>query len=115
MRTLHQPDKILSNKGDDHVKNDNQRAIPILVAAYALAGAMCTPLMAEVPTPSAKPNIILFLVDDMGVMDTSVPFLTDEDGKTVVHDLNTYYRTPAMQRLAAQGMSFTRFYANSVC
>jgi arylsulfatase A-like enzyme len=115
MRTLHQPDKILSNKGDDHVKNDNQRAIPILVAAYALAGAMCTPLMAEVPTPSAKPNIILFLVDDMGVMDTSVPFLTDEEGKAVTHDLNTYYRTPAMQRLADQGMSFTRFYANSVC
>ena len=24
-----------------------------------------------------RPNIILFLVDDMGVMDTSVPFLAD--------------------------------------
>ena len=24
-----------------------------------------------------KPNIIVFLVDDMGVMDTSVPFITD--------------------------------------
>jgi arylsulfatase A-like enzyme len=62
-----------------------------------------------------QPNIILFLVDDMGVMDTSVPFLTDEDGKPVAHDLNRHYRTPAMERLAAQGMSFTRFYANSVC
>ena len=28
-----------------------------------------------------KPNIIIFLVDDMGVMDTSVPFLTDADGE----------------------------------
>ena len=27
-----------------------------------------------------RPNIILFLVDDMGVMDTSVPFLTDAEG-----------------------------------
>ena len=27
-----------------------------------------------------KPNIIVFLVDDMGVMDTSVPFLTDAQG-----------------------------------
>ena len=30
-----------------------------------------------------RPNIIVFLVDDMGLMDTSVPFLTDEDGNRV--------------------------------
>ena len=30
-----------------------------------------------------RPNIIVFLVDDMGLMDTSVPFLT-EDRKSVV-------------------------------
>ena len=28
------------------------------------------------------PNIVVFLVDDMGVMDTSVPFLTDDKGTT---------------------------------
>jgi hypothetical protein len=28
----------------------------------------------------ARPNVVIFLVDDMGVMDTSVPFLTDEHG-----------------------------------
>ncbi|MDB4331874.1 hypothetical protein OAA27_02270 [bacterium] len=28
-----------------------------------------------------QPNIMVFLVDDMGVMDTSVPFLTDETGR----------------------------------
>ena len=28
-----------------------------------------------------KPNIIVFLVDDMGLMDTSVPMLVDENGK----------------------------------
>ena len=27
-----------------------------------------------------RPNIILFLVDDMGVMDTSLPFMTDDEG-----------------------------------
>lgn len=27
-----------------------------------------------------RPNIIVFLVDDMGLMDTSVPFLTDGSG-----------------------------------
>ena len=29
---------------------------------------------------SIKPNIILFLVDDMGLMDTSVPFVVDAKG-----------------------------------
>ena len=28
-----------------------------------------------------RPNIIVFLVDDMGLMDTSVPFIVDENGQ----------------------------------
>ena len=36
----------------------------------------------------------------MGVMDTSVPFLTDENGKPKRYPLNAYYRTPGMERLA---------------
>ena len=35
-----------------------------------------------------RPNIVLFLVDDMGLMDTSVPFLTDANGKPVRYPLN---------------------------
>ncbi|CAA6677863.1 MULTISPECIES: sulfatase [unclassified Lentimonas] len=62
-----------------------------------------------------KPNIIVFLVDDMGVMDTSVPFLTDDAGDPVVYPLNEWYRTPSMARLAAQGTRFSTFYAQSVC
>ena len=31
-----------------------------------------------------KPNIIVFLVDDMGLMDTSVPFLTNDAGEAGV-------------------------------
>ena len=61
-----------------------------------------------------RPNIILFLVDDMGVMDTSVPFLTDKDGQVETHPLNQWYRTPNMERLAAQGIRFSTFYAQSV-
>ena len=62
-----------------------------------------------------KPNIVLFLVDDMGAMDTSLPFLTDEKGTPVKHPLNRFYRTPNMERLAAQGSRFSQFYAQSVC
>ncbi len=62
-----------------------------------------------------KPNIVVFLVDDMGVMDTSVPFLTDEKGNAERFPLNDFYRTPSMERLAAQGIRFSQFYAMSVC
>lgn len=66
-------------------------------------------------TAAPRPNIVVFLVDDMGVMDTSVPFLTDERGKPKRYPLNDYYRTPSMQRLAATGIRFNNFYAMSVC
>lgn len=56
-----------------------------------------------------RPNIIVFLVDDMGWQDTSVPFWI----KTTVH--NQRYRTPGMERLAREGMKFTNAYATPVC
>ena len=62
-----------------------------------------------------QPNIVLFLVDDMGPMDTSVPFMLNEQGQPQRYPLNDYYRTPAMERLAGQGVRFGTFYAMSVC
>jgi len=61
-----------------------------------------------------RPNIVVFLVDDMGLMDTSVPFLADESGQPVRHPLNDWYHTPNMERLAKQGICFSTFYAQSV-
>lgn len=55
-----------------------------------------------------RPNIILFMVDDMGWQDTSVPFWTEKT------PLNERYETPNMERLANQGMMFTQAYACSV-
>ena len=66
-------------------------------------------------TENAPPNIIIFLVDDMGLMDTSVPFVADVNGDLVKHPLNDYYKTPNMKKLAEQGVRFTNFYAHSVC
>ncbi len=62
-----------------------------------------------------RPNIVVFLVDDMGVMDTSLPFLTDAGGKPKRYPLNDYYRTPNMERLASRGIRFNQFCAMSVC
>ncbi len=56
-----------------------------------------------------RPNIILFLVDDMGWQDTSVPFWYTKT------DYNKRYNTPGMERLASEGMMFTQAYASSVC
>ena len=55
------------------------------------------------------------LVDDMGVMDTSLPFLTDAEGKPKRYPLNDFYRTPNMERLAERGIRFNNFCAMSVC
>ena len=51
-----------------------------------------------------KPNIILFLVDDMGWQDCSLPFW-DKPTK-----LNATYHTPNMEKLAAKGMMLTNAY-----
>jgi len=62
-----------------------------------------------------KPNVMVFLVDDMGVMDTSVPFLTDENGQPKAYKLNALFKTPSMERLAKLGVRFNQFCAQSVC
>ncbi len=56
-----------------------------------------------------RPNIVFFFVDDMGWQDTSEPFHTEPTR------LNQQYETPAMERLADQGLKFTQAYASTIC
>ncbi|MBD3176733.1 MAG: sulfatase-like hydrolase/transferase [Armatimonadia bacterium] len=57
-----------------------------------------------------RPNIVLFLVDDMGWQDTSVPLHTERTR------FNDRYRTPAMERLAREGVRFIDAHsASPVC
>ena len=49
-----------------------------------------------------KPNIVLFLVDDMGWRDSSAFG-------------STYYETPKMENLARESMVFTQAYAQPLC
>ncbi len=58
---------------------------------------------------SSPPNIILFLVDDLGWQDTSVPLWKKPT------PFNLLYETPNMERLAREGMKFTQAYATPVC
>ena len=56
-----------------------------------------------------RPNIVLFLIDDMGWMDSAVPF-GDSIGT-----LNKQFKTPNMERLAREGVKFTNAYVAPVC
>lgn len=75
-------------------------------AIRTLCGAAA--MMAGTAWAEERPNIILFMVDDMGWQDTSVPFWTDTTA------LNRTYRTPNMERLASRGMKFTQAYASAI-
>lgn len=75
------------------------KPIALTFAAAALAANAQT---------QQRPNIILFMVDDMGWQDTSVPFTSEPT------DYNRMFQTPAMERLAASGMKFTQAYASAI-
>ncbi|PCH78540.1 MAG: sulfatase [Flavobacteriaceae bacterium] len=79
-----------------------KRSIPLL---FLVLLTTCQ----SVTSPPQKPNIILFMVDDMGWQDTSVPFWNK---KTAFNDR---YHTPNMERLASEGLKLTQAYATPVC
>ena len=84
----------------------------LALSGLAAAGA-ALPVGAAAAAPR-RPNIVLFLVDDMGWQDTSLAFYY-KDGKPVKTTLNRRYKTPNMERLASEGMLFTDAYAHAIC
>ena len=71
-----------------------------LFALGAWLAVLCGLATAETGNPPRRPNVILFLVDDMGWMDSGAYG-------------STYYETPNIDRLATQAMRFTDAYAPS--
>lgn len=74
----------------------------------SLAIAPLSLLAQDTIQPDNRPNIIMFMVDDMGWQDTSLPFWTEKT------PLNERFYTPNMERLAGEGKMFTQAYASSV-
>ena len=68
------------------------------LGAAAAALGRCLPAAAR--TPARQPNIIFFLADDLGWMDSTVYG-------------SRYYETPNIERLAGRGMWFSDAYAAS--
>ena len=87
-------------------------ALPRIAAALA---ALTLLAWAPAQQREARPNILFFLVDDMGVADTSERFVSNAEGDLVDAPLNGRYRTPHLEALADRGMKFTQAYACSVC
>ena len=55
---------------------------------------------------ATSPNFVIFYVDDLGWADTSVRMMDNEPLSA-----SDFYQTPALQRLAKQGMRFSNGYA----
>ncbi|SFS68441.1 Arylsulfatase A [Zhouia amylolytica] len=83
----------------------NLKILIVLIFSIVIA---CKKQDEKVVKPE-QPNIVMFLVDDMGWQDTSEPFW---DQKTL---FNERYHTPNMERLARAGMKFTQAYATPIC
>lgn len=70
-----------------------------------LAVLLCLPagvVSAAAPVPPARPNIVMIFMDDLGYGDIG-PFGSTKN------------RTPALDRMAREGMKLTSFYAAPVC
>lgn len=81
----------------------------MLLAGAALPGSVWAQEGNTNLVPSQEhPNIILFLVDDMGWQETSVPFYKEET------PLNRRYNTPNMEKMAQNGVKFMQAYACAI-
>jgi len=70
------------------------------------AAALAAPEGTAAPAAPARPNVLLVLTDDQGWTDTSVRMMADRPDSA-----SGFLRTPALERLAREGMVFSNAYA----
>ena len=85
------------------------KAYHILIILWGFLPVTAMKPAAPLQKEPLQPNIIVFLIDDMGWMDSSVPFGDSS------YPLNKQFHTPNMERLAREGMLFSRAYTQPVC
>lgn len=75
-----------------------------MLRSIALALALAVLLLPTPPASAAPRNIVFILIDDLGYMDIGA------------NNPGTFYETPNVDRIAAEGARFTQGYAaNPVC
>ena len=83
------------------MKKTQSSGVSLTLLLTAMICHSANPVVAD-DSRAGKPNVVLFLVDDMGWMD-STPYGSK------------YYETPNMKRLQTQSMRFTDAYATPLC
>src|SRR6187551_1944990 len=78
------------------------RLFSVALSGLALLGLRSTISSAQQANSTRRPNVIVFLVDDMGWMDCGAYG-------------SKYYETPNMDRFATRSMRFTDAYAQPLC
>jgi arylsulfatase A-like enzyme/pimeloyl-ACP methyl ester carboxylesterase len=93
-----------------------------LLALPLTVGLVCVPSSAQASKPVdlsadvSRPNIVFFLVDDLGWQDISVPMWVDpKTGVETRTAFNDHFRTPTLEGLADCGVRFSQAYSCSVC
>src|SRR5689334_6838694 len=76
----------------------------IAAAILICAAAVITPVQAQAQAPERKPNILVIMGDDVGWYNVGAYHQGIMSGKT-----------PNLDRLAAEGMRFTDYYAEASC
>lgn len=70
---------------------------------------LCGIILLNFGASAQQKNILIFLVDDLGWQDVSLPF-----ADSITH-WNQLYRTPNLVKLASRGVKFTHAYAHQNC
>src|SRR6516225_8776313 len=78
-------------------------SLMVVLACLFASPALADPGIAD-PKPAAHPNIILIMGDDIGWFNIGA-----------YHQGMMASRTPNLDRLAAEGMRFTDYYAEASC
>jgi arylsulfatase A-like enzyme len=103
--------RALTQASPKNMKRINTKQFTSLlpaVRATLCSSAFASASLLAGATAENRPNIIIFMVDDMGWQDCSLPFWTATTPR------NERYNTPNMERLAKKGMMFTQAYACAV-
>ena len=81
---------------------------PRLAASWALLWCLLLALPAAADPEPRRPNLLLLIADDVGWVDVGT-------GRTNFGRGSKYHETPNLERLAAEGMSFSAAYSQQSC